>query len=531
MTHIDDYHKSEKGQNPHIQIAIIRQLIRHDKQNHDGITSFALSCWSTEITNIGFDYSDIVKAVKRLHDNKLVESWCDFCEHVISENNEWKIHEKSSEHKANRGNNKVKRRGRGQAKRLLQLTLEGFKMAIDDPLKTNKEYTGRKIIRNAWNGDKREEIKIIWEPITHEQFWKCLVNYHEEENSEIEKNNVRQIFDEFKEKLGIPEKLVNPLGSARMLDLLKVANDENFWIIEINHKKQNYKNTAIEILKAYALRQKTKIKKYENVALWAEGSIEQEIQFKFARCLLLYELEKMEISVFGILFLIHNLSNDEEREEVIKLNRDKLPLVFDENIWSDIKQLITDKTSWNVYETLTDYFTYGFTQVFDDSAYWPRLNRLNQLYNIEYVAYRKLKEFTDSGIEIINNLTNKECRDGFFGYLNSWNPLPNELKKYENTCAELKKYQMLTERYHEDYEQYVHLHFEEKIIKESLQNAVTFHLYTYLQNNDFQDESIWFYDFVNKHQNVKEFWEAWCQEISEFNKPIEVKTLGNSIPT
>ena len=160
ITHIHAYSQRELDRNLTLELDIIRNVSRDPKIK----TAYILH------SNLSKDYSDVTKAIHRLHDKGLISSWCKICDENIFSNNDWKEHEKSINHKSNRKRIKKSDRSTGKTKRFVKLTVDGLKVVIID------------------SSDIEPENSIL-KSITSEQFWKYLF----ENFSNISKKQLAEI--------------------------------------------------------------------------------------------------------------------------------------------------------------------------------------------------------------------------------------------------------------------------------------------------------------------------------------------------
>ena len=168
ITHIDTYSQEKLDEKATLELNIIRNLSRDSEIK----TAYNLH------TNLSKDYSDVTKAVHRLHDKGFISSWCETCTENVFSNNDWKEHEKSINHKSNKKKVKKSDRDKGRTKRFLKLTVDGLKVAITDPLKVSNN-----------NGE--------WSKISNNEFLKYLISNHQE----LELINIYKLFGFFCKKI------------------------------------------------------------------------------------------------------------------------------------------------------------------------------------------------------------------------------------------------------------------------------------------------------------------------------------------
>lgn len=337
-------------------------------------------------------------------------------------------------------------------------------------------------------------------------------------SSKLIKWNVDEIFNEYWKKFNISKILISPFGYTRLLEILRYVNESFVWMID----DKNYKKLAISMLENYAFRRQDQIDKFREKVDHDINPEDQTWTNLLGERLIYYYRVNNEseekISIFGILFLISNLSNDNKIEEIISKNRDELPLVFDEKIWPEIKNLITRTFSFKnrLSKTLTDVFTMGFSEVFDNSLYWEKMSNLNLLYNLDYGLYPEFEKVYKAGSLVFYKITHPNKSPNFLNeYLISNDPLPEFLKKYKKIFNELKKLYRIDERSNRDFYDWPNIDDDQdNLLRKPIQDEITFHIYTYLYSIVKKED---WDNFIKKNPTVREFWNEWCQEIAKFS--------------
>lgn len=305
------FHRFEKGINKgklpyveQIQLDILRYLARYGKSTKTQL-----------IENLGQPVPEISKAVDKLHDKKLAESYCNKCKIIIKTNDLWKKHQ--VDHEKKKIKTKKRDSNQGKTKRFVRLTISGLKVSIEDPLSIKDKVILDKPIHT------KKELKK-WEPITSEQFWNYLINElgdsSYENIAEIDRfyqTEVLQIdFDHF-----IPKIFDKHTKDKRDSDWYydkKIVYDRNEFDNEIaffvaESKERMTKSELIKKITAWRQKHNSRLNNIEN-------EIDQDIRYGYLQLL----NGKIELTHSGLLeylflfyrehFIDHEKSNLESRK-------------------------------------------------------------------------------------------------------------------------------------------------------------------------------------------------------------------------
>lgn len=379
------------------------------------------------------------------------------------------------------------------------LTVEGLKVIISDPEnKTLQDF------------DKR--------------FFKLLLWVFLNEKKEVAIKSISDLVDAYiKDYIGISTEFFNRFGTVDSLNLV--------W--GLITKQQEFCFKVIPMLTSIALHEKTG---YEKLA--ALFNKDEETWLLLYENGLLYQLESEKvtfekISIFGILLLIVHYAILKEFNIVDKIvgkNQDVLPLVFKK--WSTLKSLKSWKKNGDnlLVKTIHDLVTINESKVFHYSMDFKQFRKLMSLYYNENDWKQRINELYESGKIVFNEKLSNE------GYSEQ------EIKQFNKEILEsdyvskeslfqpiLQKYPIIIKKLRElkktigdslHYWQYLGFQDkeQEKKILEPLQEAISYHFYTYLQSEliDFENH------FLNKTENkkVKDFWIKWNNALPDIGNAI-----------
>jgi hypothetical protein len=315
------------------------------------------------------------------------------------------------------------------------------KLLIDEHIgiiDSNPESGGTRIICGLTNKGLDWYVKEY--QLTIEELWQISFNffnkkYHYNDAKEKEKKTKKQ----FKRHWGTGKK--HSILEKKSIDDFFTLFEKNILNISRNHfnplsmqKIQSILNSVIEkhktsseeivfVLKNIALGKKLELVKKTNDSSYYIIN-EKKFTIRFIHSLqddlLIFLKNSYDISIFGILFLLHSLyelKKWEEIDEIILKKKDTLPFVF--NHWSELKEKTNLKT-----ERLVEILLAPHLQKTSEIFSYPRNTVESRLigtqYDLEEFTYSELSREYEIGLEYAKNWAKKKSCFHYLFDENGW---------------------------------------------------------------------------------------------------------------
>lgn len=349
-----------------------------------------------------------------------------------------------------------------------------------------------------------------------------------DKKSKLEKWSFELFYEEYKKIHNISEKIFNPFGTIETLN--SIAN----YLHEYFNYNKNYFPVGFDyddwreilpVLAAHIQRDSNKINKvWEQVE---SGELDQ-VGKDMGKKELLSRLKgdnilctatnndkkNDEITLLGVLLylaLLQFYSYEKNTDEVLQHMDKFLPLIFDKSIWTE---LIKFKSSKEIHNILIIPLINGFVDMFQESFTRPSMGRLSRLYYYEQKIHYEIKQLFKIGAKIIEIHSKENCEsEELIGYLDKKSILPKSLLPYEEIYSKFRELHFIFRQKREnDENMFDHEMDSKKIVIEPISEFISFHFYTYL--NQELGEQEW-QKLLKMNGRIKKFWDEWQKSIPQ----------------